>query len=108
MGAAVELSEGSWQTEVLGSSQPVLVDFWSPSCPPCRAIAPVIDQLAAENQGSAKVAKVNVDYNQQLAQQYGIQAIPTLIIFKNGKIVDRMLGAQPKGRLQQAIDAAKV
>jgi thioredoxin 1 len=106
MGNVAELSENDFQTEVLQSSQPVLVDFWAPWCGPCRQVAPVIEELASENEGSAKVVKVNVDDCQQTAQQYGVSSIPTLIVFKNGEVVDRFVGLKSKAQLQTALDAA--
>lgn len=102
-----EFSDGNFPSEVLESTQPVLVDFWAPWCGPCRQIAPMIDQLAGENAGSLKVGKVNIDENPQVAQEYGVEAIPTLLIFKGGEVVQRFVGAQPKTRMQAAIDAAK-
>lgn len=102
-----EITDDQFATEVLQSSQPVLVDFWAPWCGPCRRIAPMIDELAAEYAGTAKVCKVNVDENQQAAMQYGIEAIPTLIIFKNGQPVQRFQGIPPKARLQEALDQAR-
>jgi thioredoxin 1 len=85
----------------------VLVDFWAPWCGPCRQIAPLVEQLAGENAGSAKVLKLNVDDAPRAAQSYGVSSIPTLMVFKNGEVVDRFVGVQPKTRLQDAIDAAK-
>jgi thioredoxin 1 len=102
----LELTDGNFQSEVLNSSDPVLVDFWAPWCGPCRQIAPMIDQLAAENVGSVKVGKVNIDEN-SVAQQYGIDSIPTLIIFKGGQPVSKFVGAKPKSALQAALDEAK-
>ena len=102
MGAnVVELTDATFQSEVLDSSQPVLVDFWAPWCGPCRAIAPVIDQLAAENLGSVKVAKLNVDppIGQGTAVQFGVESIPTLILFKNGEPVQRFVGRKSKAAL---------
>lgn len=103
----VEVTDETFQKEVLESSQPVLVDFWAPWCGPCRQIAPMIDQLAAENAGASKVCKVNVDDSQQSAFKYGIEAIPTLIIFKNGQPVQRFQGIPAKSRVQEALDAQK-
>jgi thioredoxin 1 len=102
-----EVNDTNFDTEVLQSSEPVLVDFWAPWCGPCRQIAPLVEQLAGENAGSAKVLKLNVDDAPRAAQNYGVSSIPTLMVFKNGEVVDRFVGVQPKTRLQDAIDAAK-
>ena len=102
-----KFSDDNFQSEVLDSSEPVLVDFWATWCGPCRAIAPMIDQIAAENAGSIKVGKVDVDENRDISMKYDIQSIPTLIIFKGGAPVQRMQGVQSKSRLQEALDAAK-
>jgi thioredoxin 1 len=102
-----EVNDTNFDTEVLQSSEPVLVDFWAPWCGPCRQIAPLVEQLAGENEGSAKVLKLNVDDAPRAAQSYGVSSIPTLMVFKNGEVVDRFVGVQPKTRLQDAIDAAK-
>jgi thioredoxin 1 len=107
MSAALEVTEDTFESEVLKSEQPVLVDFWAPWCGPCRRIAPVIDELATENAGSVKVVKLNVDDAQGISQNYGVNSIPTLMIFKDGEVVDRQVGVPPKSRLQQALDAAK-
>ena len=107
MGAVAEITDANFDTEVLNSNQPVLVDFWAPWCGPCRQIAPVVEQLSAENAGSVKVVKLNVDDAPQSAQSYGVSSIPTLMVFKGGEVVDRFVGVQPKSRLQSAIDAAK-
>jgi thioredoxin 1 len=107
MGAVQEVNDSTFNTEVIESDQPVLVDFWAPWCGPCRQIAPVVEQLAGENAGSAKVVKLNVDDAPQAAQSYSVSSIPTLMVFKGGEVVDRFVGVQPKTRLQQAIDAAK-
>jgi len=108
MGSVAEVSEGTFENEVLQSGQPVLVDFWAPWCGPCRQIAPLIEQLASENSGSAKVVKVNIDDNQEIARQYGVMSIPTLMIFKDGDVFESpFVGVQPKQRLQAALDAAK-
>jgi thioredoxin len=108
MGANVtEFTDDNFQTEVLNSDQPVLVDFWAPWCGPCRRIAPMIDELAQENLGGAKIGKVNIDENQQSAINYGVEAIPTLIVFKGGQPVQRFQGIPAKVRVQEAIDSAK-
>jgi thioredoxin 1 len=107
MSAALEVTTDTFESEVLKSDQPVVVDFWAPWCGPCRRIAPVIDELATENAGSVKVVKVNVDDAQQISNQYQVSSIPTLMIFKNGDVVDTHVGVPPKSRLQQALDAAK-
>jgi len=103
----LELTDANFESEVLNSAEPVLVDFWAPWCGPCRQIAPVVEQLAGENHGAVKVAKLNVDDAPLSAQNYGVSSIPTLMIFKDGEVIDKFVGVQPKARLQQAIDAAK-
>lgn len=102
----VELSDQNFKSEVIESAQPVLVDFWAPWCGPCRMIAPLVEQLASENAASLKVGKVNIDESPNIAASLGINSIPTLMIFKNGQVVDRFVGVQPKTRLQNAIEEA--
>ena len=99
-----ELSEQDFETEVLQSAEPVLVDFWAPWCGPCRMLAPIVEELARENAGSLRVAKINIDDSPSIAASYGINSIPTLIIFKGGEVADRFVGVQPKKRLQDAIE----
>lgn len=94
----------SFDSEILKSELPVLIDFWAPWCGPCKMVGPVVETLAAENQGKIRVAKINVDENQSLAVQYGIRSIPTLSFFKGGEEVKRIVGAQGKAQLQKAID----
>lgn len=106
-GNVTELTDADFDEQVLKAGEPVLVDFWAPWCGPCRQIAPMIDELATENEGSAKVVKVNIDESAEIAQKYGIMSIPTLIIFKNGEISEKFVGAKPKAALQEALDAAK-
>jgi thioredoxin 1 len=106
-GNVVELTDKNFQTEVLQAGQPVLVDFWAPWCGPCRMIAPMIEELAAEYSGAIKIGKINIDDSPRAAGDYGVSSIPTLMIFKAGEVVDRFVGVQPKNRLQAALDAAK-
>ena len=101
-----EFTDSNFSTDVLQAGVPVLVDFWAPWCGPCRQIASTIDQLATENAGSVKVGKVNIDENPGTAQEYGVSSIPTLLVFNGGEVVNRLVGAQPKSRMQQALDAA--
>ncbi len=99
-----ELSDRDFETEVLQSAEPVLVDFWAPWCGPCRMVAPLVEELAKENAGTLKVTKINIDDSPDTAAAYGISSIPTLMIFKGGEIAERFVGVQPKKRLQEAID----
>lgn len=103
----IELGDDNFSAEVLESTTPVLVDFWAPWCGPCRQIAPLIDQLAEEYSGKIKVGKVNIDDNMQVANMYGVQSIPTLMIFKGGEVVERFVGPQPRARLAQVLDGLK-
>jgi thioredoxin 1 len=99
-----ELSENDFDQNVLKSDVPVLVDFWSPSCGPCRMLVPVLEELAEENDGDAKIAKVNVAEYPQIGAKYGIDMLPTLLFFNNGNVVERMVGTQSKDKLQNALD----
>jgi len=98
--------DDSFQKEVLDSEVPVLVDFWAPWCAPCRAIAPAVEQLAASYEGRVKVGKLNIDDHPAIPQRYGIRAIPTLLLFKNGDIVDQIMGGVPKSRIEDMIKKA--
>lgn len=99
----VNIGDADFKREVLESETPVLVDFWATWCAPCRVIAPVVDELATLYKGKVKVAKVNIDDNQDTPQQYGIRSIPTLLVFKGGKVVDQIVGAVPRAKLEDAL-----
>jgi thioredoxin 1 len=99
-----EVSDGSFDQEVLQSDVPVLIDFWAPWCGPCKAISPIVEELAGEYQGRLKVVKMNVDDNPQTPSRYGVRGIPNLVLFKGGQVADQIIGAVPKGHLVRAID----
>jgi len=102
----LQLSDDSFEKDVLQSDLPVLVDFWASWCAPCKAIAPVVDALADQFDGKIKIAKLNVDDNPATPGQYGVRGIPTLILFKDGSVVDQVVGAVPKNQLEGLINKA--
>lgn len=102
----LQLSDDSFESDVLKSDVPVLVDFWATWCAPCKAIAPVIDGLAEEFDGKVKIAKLNVDENPATPGQFGVRGIPTLILFKDGNVVDQVVGAVPKNQLEGLLNKA--
>ena len=103
MGQAIEVTDDTFETEVLKASGATLVDFWSAGCPPCLMIAPVIEEVAEEYAGKLRVAKVNVDTNQQAPGQLGVFSIPTLVLFKDGTEIERIVGFRPKEALMETI-----
>ncbi|HAV22155.1 MAG: thioredoxin [Ignavibacteria bacterium GWA2_55_11] len=99
----VEVTDANFDTEVLKSDKPVLVDFWAVWCGPCKMIAPAVEEIAKEYDGKLKVGKLDVDNNQQVSMKFGIRSIPTLLIFKSGRVVDQLVGAVPKRTLVEKI-----
>jgi thioredoxin 1 len=99
-----QVTDQDFDKTVLGAGKPAFVDFWAPWCGPCRIIGPLVEELAPSYQGRAVITKMNVDDNPQVAQKYGVTSIPTLMMFKDGKLVDRVVGAMPKGELQKFIE----
>ena len=103
-----QISDDTFQTEVLQASEPVLIDFWAPWCGPCRAIAPIVEELAGTYSGKLKVVKMNVDDNPRTPQRYGVRGIPNLILFQGGQVKEQITGAVPKAQLVRAITSVMV
>ena len=102
---AKEFTTDNWDSEVLGSDKPVLVDFWAEWCGPCRMIAPIVEELSNEMDGKAVIGKLNVDEHNEISMKYGIRSIPTLLVFKGGEMVDKLVGAVPKDQIVQKLEA---
>ncbi len=102
---AIEVTDATFDEVVLKSDKPVMVDFWAAWCGPCRMVAPIMDQLTAEYDGKAVIVKVDVDANQKFAAEYGVRNIPTVLVFKNGEVVEKQVGVAPKATYAQKIDA---
>jgi len=100
----VDVTDASFDTAVLGSDKPVLVDFWAEWCAPCRAIAPIVTEIAGEYDGKVRIVKMNVDDNPATPGKYGVRGIPTLILFKNGEVVDQVVGAVPKSQIKDLVE----
>ena len=100
----IEFPDDNFDTEVLKSNLPVLVDFWAEWCGPCKMIAPIVEEIAGDYAGKVKVGKVNVDFNNQVAMQYGIRGIPALLVFKGGAVANQIVGAVPKNDITQILD----
>ena len=104
--ATLKVTDSSFEQDVLQSSEPVVVDLWAEWCGPCRMIAPALEEIAGEMKGKVKVVKLNIDENPNVTTEYGVQSIPTLLLFKDGKVASKKVGAAPKGELQRWISAA--
>jgi len=100
----IEFTDDNFDTEVLKSNLPVLVDFWAEWCGPCKMIAPIVEEIAGDYAGKVKVGKVNVDFNNQVVMQYGIRGIPALLVFKGGSVANQIVGAVPKNNITQILD----
>jgi thioredoxin 1 len=101
----VNLTNDTFKTTIAGATTPVLVDFWAPWCGPCKAIAPILEELAVEFAGKLQIAKVNIDENDTIAAEHGIRAIPTMLFFKNGKLIEQIVGMLPKATLKEKLQA---
>ncbi|MCW6509585.1 thioredoxin [Lichenifustis flavocetrariae] len=104
--ATIKVTDASFSEDVLKSAEPVVVDLWAEWCGPCRMIAPALEEIAGEMKGKIKVAKLNIDENPNITTQYGVQSIPTLLLFKDGQVASKKVGAAPKGELQRWITSA--
>jgi thioredoxin 1 len=100
------ITDNNFEQEVLKSDQPVLIDFWAVWCGPCKIIAPVVEELASEYEGKVKIGKLDVDENQQVSIKYGVRSIPTLLIFKDGKVMETIIGAVPKAQIVQKLNSS--
>lgn len=105
-GKVIHLTDDSFTAEIINSDLPAFVDFWAPWCGPCKMVGPIIEELAEEYDGKVKIAKLNVDENQKTPAQYGVRSIPTLIMFKDGKSIDQMVGAVSKAKMEEMIKKA--